>query len=173
MTDTRLARATYTLTEPGVYLIEVNYTSGFAAAIEPIVYGAAFSILPNVYDTTPRSMIISSSQAVSRILDAINAIRLEQGLSPVKLDPTLTKLAQYKADDMNTNNYVGHTDSLGETISASARRMGLKLTGRLGENVAGGTVSPLYLQSGLSLSSGHRSNMLGPWSNVGIAVVIV
>ncbi len=33
-------------------------------------------------------------------------------------------------------------------------------------------MSAAYLQAGLSLSGGHRANMLGNWSKVGIGVVI-
>jgi uncharacterized protein YkwD len=53
-----------------------------------------------------------------------------------------------------------------------SKRLGIEVSGSVWENVAGGTVSAAYLQAGLSLSGGHRANMLGNWSKVGIGVVI-
>ena len=69
---------------------------------------------------------------------------------------------------MADHNYVGHDDSRGEKIGHTAKRAGIPVTGSLGENVAGGSVGFDYLLAGLSLSGGHRANMLGPWKKMGV-----
>lgn len=101
----------YVLKEIGVYLIEVNYDNGFAAVIEPVSNGNVLPILPNAYDSTLRTIEANQSDGVSDMLDSINLIRKGVGLSPLELDETLTKVAEYKAKDMADRNYVGHADS--------------------------------------------------------------
>lgn len=162
----------YLMKEEGVYLVEVNYESGFAAIIEPVVYGNVLAILPNEYDFSNRELETSVTTAINQTLESINVIRKKAGLKEVAIDGTLAKLAQYKAKDMSDNNYVGHIDSEGDYIRETGKRAGITVPGSLGENVAGGTVSASFLQAGLSLSGAHRSNMLGNWSKVGIGVVI-
>ena len=65
----------------------------------------------------------STSQVAERTLAEINMLRAAQSLGTLSLDPTLTRLAQAKADDMALNNYVGHTDSSGTKIDAMAKRL--------------------------------------------------
>jgi uncharacterized protein YkwD len=163
----------YTMKEPGVYLVEVNYDTGFAASITPVTYGATLAILPNVLDTIDRKVESSAAGVAESNRAAINALRTRAGAWLLASDATLTRLAQAKADDMAAGNYVGHTDSRGESIVGLAKRLQMTIKWGIGENVAGGTVSIAYLQAGLSLSGGHRANMLKPeWTKVGIGLTI-
>lgn len=166
------ANFSYLMKEEGVYLVEVNYDNGFAAIIEPVIHGNVLAILPNEYDFSNREIETSTIAAVNQTLASVNAVRKKAGLNPVEMDNTLSKVAQFKAKDMSDNNYVGHIDSQGEYIRETAKRAGFAIAGSLGENVAGGTVSASFLQAGLSLSGGHRANMLGNWTKVGIGIVI-
>lgn len=169
---TKGANFSYAMKEDGVYLFEVNFENGFAAIIEPVINGNVLAILPNEFDYANRTIESSIATAMDQTLDSINKVRKKAGLEAVKIDATLARLAQYKAQDMSDNNYVGHVDSEGEYIRDTGKRIGIEIPGSIGENVAGGTVSASFLQAGLSLSGGHRANMLGAWSKVGIGVVI-
>jgi rare lipoprotein A (peptidoglycan hydrolase) len=166
------ASFSYPLTDDGVYLVEVNYDTGFAAIIEPVLHGDVLAILPNEYDFSNRAIETDATRASNQVFDSINAVRKQAGLPALQLDPTLSRLAQIKAQDMSDNDYVGHVDSEGVYIRDTGKRVGIDIAQSIGENVAGGTVSASFLQAGLSLSSGHRANMLGDWSKVGIGVVI-
>jgi uncharacterized protein YkwD len=72
---------------------------------------------------------------------------------------------------MAANAYVGHVDSHGVFIDGTAERNNIVITRSISENVAGGNVGYGILDSALSLSGGHRSNMLGSdWTTVGIGL---
>lgn len=126
--DTNGAKFTYTMKEKGVYLVEVNYDTGFAAVIHPVSNGDVFAILPNEYDSTTIAIEKSQEIAVANTLASINTLRKAQGLSTLTLDTTLSELAAYKAKDMADHNYVGHADSQGKFILDTAKRAGIKVS---------------------------------------------
>ena len=169
----QLISQTIELTEKGQYIAEVMYNTGFPAFNEPFSFGTdTVSVLPYEYDTTSKDSKSNITNTAKNALDEINVLRKKVGLSEVTLDSNITNLAQYKANDMATNNYVGHTDSSGQTIGGTAKRAKITVTGSIGENVAGGTVSADFLIAGLALSGGHRANILGEsWTKLGIGVV--
>ncbi len=137
------------MTEVGVYLVEVNFDTGFAAIIEPVNNGKVLAILPNSYDFANRTIESNAKSVITDTLAAINTIRTQAGLSALSLDNNLSNLAQYKAKDMSDHGYVGHPDSQGVFILDTAKRAGITVRGSVGENVAGGTVSASFLQAGL------------------------
>ncbi len=153
LTSTKNAKFSYNMNESGVYLVEVNFDNGFAAIIEPVVYGNVLAILPNEYDFVNRDIETNASTAVKQTFDSINQVRKQAGLDALQIDPNLSKIAQFKAQDMSDNNYVGHVDSQGVFIRDTGKRIGVVITSSMGENVAGGTVSASFLQAGLSLSA--------------------
>jgi uncharacterized protein YkwD len=113
----------YTLRDPGVYLVEVNYDTGFAASITPVTYGSTLAILPNALDTIDRKIESSTNGLAEVNVSAVNTLRTRSGVEILTSDATLNRLAQAKADDMASNNYVGHTDSRGESITGLAKRL--------------------------------------------------
>lgn len=116
--------------------------------------------MPNEYDAVTKETDSNLSDVVPNALRFMNAIRKKAGKSPLSSDETLERLAQFKANDMADHNYVGHDDSAGQKITGTAKRAGVEISGSVGENVAGGSVGTDFLLAGLSLSGGHRSNML-------------
>ena len=92
-----------------------------------MTFGSTLTLLSNVLDTSSRRVEVSTSQIAERTLGEINALRSALSIGGLSLDPTLTRLAQAKADDMAANNYVGHTDSSGTKIDAMAKRLGITL----------------------------------------------
>ncbi len=127
LANTNGAKLTHKLTEDGVYLVEVLYDTGFAAYLGPVMNGKVLPILPNVYDLASKDVSTDVASAQSDMLASINAIRKKRGLSPVALDANLNRLANFKAQDMADNNYVGHVDSQGGYIVDTAKRAGVEL----------------------------------------------
>jgi uncharacterized protein YkwD len=161
------------LSEAGQYLVEVMYVNGFPAFNAPVVFGSpVITLLPNEYDNASKDSSTDLSTVSSDALRYVNALRAKVGKSRIVLDSELTRLAQFKAQDMAAYNYVGHDDSQGQKITGTAKRAGVSLAGSVGENVAGGSVSVDFLLAGLALSGGHRENMLGDWSKMGAAAVV-
>lgn len=158
--------------EDGVYLVEVNYDTGFAAVNVPIVIGnSSLPLAANVIDQMREEDYASIDEVDRASLEFLNALRARYGLGKLRLSDKLDRLAQIKADDMAANSYVGHVDSEGVYIDGTAKRHDISLTKSLSENVAGGNVGYGILNSALSLSGGHRANMLGSdWTTVGIGI---
>lgn len=161
------------LPDAGQYIVEVMYSTGFPAFNGPVVSKTnVVAIMPNEYDAVTKETDSSLTDVVPNALRFINAIRKKTGKSPLQTDSTLAELARFKANDMADHNYVGHDDSTGVKITGTAKRAGIVITGSVGENVAGGSVGTDFLLAGLSLSGGHRTNMLGDWAKIGVAAVV-
>lgn len=161
------------LNEPGQYLAEIMYANGFPAYNAPFAYASpVVALLPNEFDSVSKEIDASADDVVPNALRFINALRKKVGLGPLKSDSTLESLALYKASDMADNAYVGHDDSRGQKLPGTAKRAGIPVSGSIGENVAGGSVGSDFLLVGLSLSGGHRSNILGEWTKIGVAAVV-
>ncbi len=149
------------------------YSNGFPAYNGPVVHKSGVAaILPNEYDSMGKDTDSDVSIAPQNALRFVNAIRKKAGKPPLVLDATLGRLARFKAEDMAEHNYVGHDDSAGAKINGTAKRAGIEIGTSLGENVAGGSVGSDFLLAGLSLSGGHRMNMLGDWTKIGVAAVV-
>lgn len=161
------------LSDAGQYLVEIMYSNGFPAFNGPVVHKeGVVALMPNEYDSVTKETDSNLDDVVPNALRFINAIRKKVGKAALASDDTLRELAQFKANDMASHNYVGHDDSTGQKITGTAKRAGIQVYGSVGENVAGGSVGTDFLLAGLSLSGGHRSNMLGDWSKVGVAAVV-
>lgn len=161
------------LREDGQYMVEVMYATGFPAFNGPVSHGAgAVPLLSNEYDAVTKDTDSDLSDVVPNALRFVNAVRKKVGKPALVSDPELQRLAQFKANDMADHNYVGHDDSTGQKITGTAKRAGIAVAGSVGENVAGGSVGTDFLLAGLSLSGGHRANMLGDWSKIGVAAVV-
>jgi hypothetical protein len=57
--------------------VEVNYTNGFPAIIEPIIFGNTLALLPNAYDLQEKTIESNMAYARIQILNDINMIRKE------------------------------------------------------------------------------------------------
>ncbi|SFI33640.1 Cysteine-rich secretory protein family protein [Bosea sp. OK403] len=117
----------------------------------------------------PRSTAPLSATATERLaavkLDTaaatriFNAYRASQGLGPVRLDPTLTAMAQHQANAMAAANMLSH-DAGGSFVSR-VHGAGLN-AGRTAENVGGGYYSTEEAFAGWKASSGHDINLRMP-----------
>jgi uncharacterized protein YkwD len=94
------------------------------------------------------------------LLSLINGYRVENGLSPLGVSPTLTAAARWMSADMAENGYQGnHIDSLGRTTRQRMAAFGYAGTG-WGEVIAWGQHTPEQVFQAWRNSSGHNQVML-------------
>lgn len=113
---------------------------------------------------------ISGTVQEQKALNLLNADRIANGLTPLSLDPELSRIARIKSQDMKDNNYFAHNSPTYGSASDMLKAFGYAFHG-VGENIAHhATVEKS--QAAFMSSAGHRQNILGSqWQKVGIGVV--
>ena len=96
------------------------------------------------------------------LLGLINDYRVENGLQPLNVSPTLTAAAEWMAWDMAENGYNAHTDSLGRQPSERVVDFGYDYATWTGENVAAGQPTAQIVFDVWRNSPGHNTVMLLP-----------
>lgn len=117
---------------------------GFALFLAPV---AAFGATPT----------LDSEQWA--FLTAINNFRAQNGLAPLQVSATLQAASQWMSEDMATNLYFSHTDSLGRYADVRIAAFGYTYY-PWGENIAAGYSDAQSTLNQWANSSGHRANML-------------
>jgi uncharacterized protein YkwD len=103
-------------------------------------------------------------------LTIINNYRAQNGLGALAIDPQLSDVARWMANDLAANNYFSHTDSLGRDPFLRMDQMGYTYNTWRGENLAAGTAEAQASLDMWSDSPGHNANMLGEhYTVIGIA----
>lgn len=104
------------------------------------------------------------------VFDLINAKRVANGLSALKIDDELQNVARIKAQDMVDNNYFSHTSPIYGSPFDMIKSFGIKYK-TAGENIAGNSSNSGAVEAWMN-SSGHRANILNSSFNyTGIGVV--
>ena len=109
-------------------------------------------------------------QAEQRMLELVNEERLQRGLAPLTVDPTLMAVACAHSTDMWERGYSGHVNPDGEDPFDRMRAGGVDFLAA-GENLA---LAPTTERAhrGLMNSPGHRRNILDPaFTRVGIGAI--
>jgi len=106
---------------------------------------------------------------VLEMLTLINNERSKNNLNPLKLDDKLTSLAQLKAEDMATNNYLSHTSRRYGSLYSMLSNGGIKYYNS-GENIAKAfnvaTAHKNFMNSGM-----HKRAILAPhFTHIGIGI---
>ncbi len=112
------------------------------------------------------------TDAETEFLQVINREREAIGAAPLQLSETLTEAATWLTDDMATNNYLSHTDSLGRNPFERMDTFGYDFPTRRAENIAAGIsdAEGVYQQwydmcdpdTTGKCTYAHRVNMLHP-----------
>jgi len=109
--------------------------------------------------------------AEDKILELMNAKRVEAGLKPLTMDNTLVQVARYKSDHMIQYNYFDHVTPQGTKYTDWLQAVGYKYT-TAGENIAYNTYDANELFTQWWNSPGHRANMMNSsYTKVGIGVI--
>ena len=105
------------------------------------------------------------------ILSLVNAERAKYGLSALKLDTALSRVAQAKAQDLHDNHYFAHESPTYGTPFEMMRAFGISYRSA-GENIAMGYASPQAVMTGWMNSEGHRANILNnSYTTLGVGYV--
>ena len=107
----------------------------------------------------------------TEVIRLVNEIRRDNGLSALKENWELSRVARYKAQDMHDNRYFSHTSPVYGTPFQMMRAFGLNYR-TAGENIAMGYPTPQAVVNGWMDSSGHRANILNAgYSQIGVGYV--
>ena len=116
---------------------------------------------------TTTSQLTADEQEV---FDLINAKRVANGLSALKIDDELQNVARVKAQDMVNNNYFSHTSPTYGSPFDMMKSFGISYK-TAGENIAGNSSNSGAVNAWMN-SSGHKANILNSSFNyTGIGVV--
>lgn len=107
----------------------------------------------------------------AEVVRLVNQHRAEAGLSPLRANWELSRVARYKSQDMADNRYFAHNSPIYGTPSQMIRAFGLSFR-ITGENIAYGQRTPQAVVSAWMSSSGHRANILsGSYTQIGVGYV--
>ena len=98
------------------------------------------------------------------VVRLVNAERRKNGLSELKYNWQLSRVARYKSEDMRDKGYFSHTSPTYGTPYQMMRSFGISYR-TAGENIAKGQTSPEAVVRAWMSSSGHRANILNPSFN--------
>ena len=102
------------------------------------------------------------------VVRLVNAERRKNGLSELKYNWQLSRVARYKSEDMRDKGYFSHTSPTYGTPYQMMRSFGISYR-TAGENIAKGQTSPEAVVKGWMNSSGHRANILNPsFTEIGV-----
>ena len=105
------------------------------------------------------------------VVRLVNAERAKQGLSALEYDWQLSRVARYKSEDMQKNNYFSHTSPTYGSPFNMMKSFGITYR-TAGENIAKGYRSPAAVVDGWMNSPGHRANILNSsFTHIGVGYV--
>lgn len=102
---------------------------------------------------------------VNQVAALVNQEREKAGLAPLSLNTTISSAAQVRAKEIVSQ--FSHTRPDGRDFSTALQEKGISYKGS-GENIAKGQKTPEQVMQGWMNSSGHRANILGNYTNIGV-----
>lgn len=94
-----------------------------------------------------------------QVVNLVNMEREQRGLRPLTVNPELTRVARYKSEDMESNNYFSHQSPNYGSPFDMLRNFGVSFTAA-GENIAKGQTTAQSVMDAWMNSTGHRENIL-------------
>lgn len=95
----------------------------------------------------------------AEVVRLVNIERKKVGLSELKHNWELSRVARYKSEDMRDKGYFSHTSPTYGSPFQMMRSFGISYR-TAGENIAKGQTTPAAVVKGWMNSSGHRANIL-------------
>jgi uncharacterized protein YkwD len=184
--QTRTFRATWTAppdTPAGVYTTSVQVLDTTSAEVTatrqtslrltaaPTPPALTPTPTPRPPTTTPTPPATGLAPEEQTFLNLINQYRQSRGLTPLALNQSLVNAARWHSNDMATNGYFSHTDSLGRDPFRRMADFGYTANTYKGENIAAGYSTAAAVMAGWQASPGHNGNMLNPnYRTIGIGL---
>lgn len=165
-----LAEDTYTV-QPGdsMWKIAMKYQIGVTEIIEanPAIDNPDL-IYPNQKITIPTIDAIKHTEHL--VIQLTNQERAKNGLSALRPNWELSRVARYKSVDMLDKNYFSHTSPTYGSPFAMMENFGISYQ-RAAENIARGQRTPQEVVTAWMNSPGHRKNILGDFTHIGVGYV--
>ncbi|MDP4103503.1 MAG: CAP domain-containing protein [Bacillota bacterium] len=109
-----------------------------------------------------------NSQMAQQVIELTNNERRKNGLAPLSADPSLSRVAQTKTNDMNSKHYFSHTSPTYGSPFDMMRDFGVTYKAA-GENIAMGQTTAQQVVTSWMNSEGHRKNILSPnYTSIGV-----
>ena len=112
----------------------------------------------------------SISNFERRVVELTNAERAKQGLPALKIDSELSKVAKLKSQDIQSKGYFDHNSPTYGSPFDMMKQFGISYRSA-GENIAKGQRTPEAVVSAWMNSEGHRKNILGSFTHIGVGYV--
>lgn len=107
----------------------------------------------------------------AEVVRLVNEIRRERGLTELKHNWELSRVARYKSQDMRDKGYFAHNSPTYGTPFQMMKSFGISYRSA-GENIAKGYSTPSAVVNGWMNSSGHRANILSSsFTEIGVGYV--
>lgn len=111
------------------------------------------------------------NQFEHQVVQLTNEERTKRGLSPLKVNVELSKVAREKSADMARNNYFSHNSPTYGSPFDMMKQFGISYR-TAGENIAKGQRTPQEVVNAWMNSAGHRKNILNPsFKEIGVGYV--
>ena len=154
----------------GLYGYAAAVRPPMAATPEPPSEGEPVSITqPAAVGSCPEAAMDAFA---AELLAGVNDERRSRGLAALALSGCLTFVAQLHSNDMAARGYFSHVTPEGETAFSLLGRYGVAY-GTAGENLAQNDYpddqAVAVALRDLMASPGHRANILGPYTQIGVA----
>lgn len=161
---------TYTIV-PGdtIWKIATKYEVGVSELIaqNPQISNANL-IIPGQKISIPNMQDIKSIE--NKVITLVNTERTKAGLSPLKTNWQLSRIARYKSQDMINKGYFSHTSPTYGSPFKMMESFGIKFSAA-GENIAMGQKTAEEVMNAWMKSPGHRSNILSPsYTQIGVGL---
>ncbi len=122
---------------------------------------------PSEPDVTPST----SSSYEQQVIDLINEIRIQNGLSPLTENAALSRCAKAKSQDMHDKGYFSHQSPTYGSPFEMMKQFGITYRAA-GENIAMGQTTPQAVVHAWMNSEGHRANILNAsFTQIGMGYV--
>lgn len=165
-----LAEETY-MVQPGdsMWRIAMKYQIGVTEIIEanPHVDNPDL-IYPNQKITIPTIDAIKHTEHL--VIQLTNQERAKNGLPALRPNWELSRVARYKSVDMLEKNYFSHTSPTYGSPFAMMENFGVSYR-KAAENIARGQRTPQEVVKAWMNSAGHRKNILGDFTHIGVGYV--
>ena len=138
--------------------------------IKPIYPGTSNQGTSNNTNNNTGTTSTSMNNDEKEVFDLINKQRTQNGLSPLKENSELQRVARIKAQDMVNNNYFSHTSPTYGSPFDMMKSFKISYN-TAGENIAGNSSNSSAVTAWMN-SPGHRANILNSsFNQTGIGVV--
>ena len=106
-----------------------------------------------------------------KVINLVNQERQKAGLKPLKENWELSRVAQFKAEDMKEKHYFDHNSPTYGSPFKMMTDFGIHYN-YAGENIAQGQQTPEAVMQAWMNSQGHRENILSPnFTQIGVGYV--